>query len=145
MKASDCIGHFALWGDFDADAVTSRLGLVPSAVYPKGDTSLTGSPGLIGTWDLYCPEHLTTANEQVNYLLDLLWPHAAEIAELTARFHGDVNVVGGDVFCLEPAEMERLVKLNVTLNVFDPRDDADPFQGEVVSETLQSAGTGENA
>lgn len=117
MTVNDWIGHFSLWGDFEAGVVTSKLGLSPSMVYPKGETSLSDSPALISTWDLHCPAELT-ASEQIDHLLTLLWPHAGPLSELTTRFSGAFNVVGDAGLCLEPTIMQKLVQLNITLNFF---------------------------
>ena len=124
MTVDDVIGHFSLWGDFDEDEVTSKVGLLPSAVCPKGDTSLSGSPNLVTTWDIHCPATLKTAEEQIDHLLTLLWPHADVLRELTACFRGELNIVGAADLCLRPETMQKLAELHLTLNFFNYKNEA---------------------
>ncbi len=131
MSIDGVMGHFSLWGNLDANAVTGRLGLSPSEVYLKGETTLSDQPALVTTWDLHCAEGLT-AEEQIESLLTLLWPHAEDLRKLTERFQGAFNIVGDADLCLEPATMEKLAQLNLTLNFFNHKNATD-FDDEAVS------------
>ncbi len=127
MSIRDSIGHFSLWGDFDAQEITTRIGLNPSVVYAKGSTDLSDTPAQIATWDLYCPDDLQTS-EQIDYLLSVLLPRAEEVRELASRYQGAMNVVGDGSFGLQPVTMNSLANLNLTLNYFSGDYSADPMQ-----------------
>jgi hypothetical protein len=121
------VGHFSLWGDFEAGEITTALDLEPSCVYPKG-TMLDGGnfPAKVTTWDLHCPPE-KTMYEQVEFLLALLWPRADALKRLTAHFKADMNVSascedGNQVLSLTPDLLQRLASLNVTLNCFYNED-----------------------
>ena len=116
MSARDYLSHFTLWGDFEVDDVTLKLGLPPSATYAKGETSLTGLPALISTWDLYCPVDIAMSEEQVQYLIAKLWPHADALRDFTTRFQGHICIAGDADLCLLPTTLQKMVYLNVTLN-----------------------------
>ena len=125
---SNHVGHFSLWGDFELDEITSALGLQPSEVGRKGDV-LEGAdfPARVATWDLYCPSD-TTLNEQVDFLLNLLWPRAEVLRPLAERFNAEMNVVGicgegAHVLKLNVETLHRLVSLKVTLNCFCLEDE----------------------
>jgi hypothetical protein len=124
------IGHFSLWGDFEATEITSALGLEPSCVYPKG-TLLDGAnfPVQVTTWDFYCPSE-KTMNEQVEFLLASLWPRANVLRTLTAQFKAEMNIAGScedgsEVLNLDSETLQRLVSLNMTLNCFYFKDEED--------------------
>jgi hypothetical protein len=123
------IGHFSLWGNFEAGEITTALDLAPSCVYEKG-TVFDGAsgPAQVTTWDFYCPSE-KTMGEQIDFLLASLWPRADALRNLTARFHADINLAarsedGSQVLSLNPETLQRLVSLNVTLNCFYNEDES---------------------
>ncbi|HZL27600.1 MAG TPA: DUF4279 domain-containing protein [Acidobacteriaceae bacterium] len=124
------VGHFSLWGDFEAAKVTTALDLEPSCVYPKG-TVFDGAngPTLVTTWDFYCPPE-KTMNEQVTFLLDSLWPRADVLRTLTVEFKAEMNLAGScedgsEVLNLDSETLQRLVSLNMTLNCFYFKEEED--------------------
>ena len=123
---SDRIGHFSLWGDFEADGITAALELEPSCVYPKG-TPFEGAEfaARSTTWDLYCPAD-KTMEEQVAFLLNVLWPKAEVLRTLTEQFTADFNLVGDrGVLTLKPETLHKLATLGVAINCFYGKDDAE--------------------
>jgi hypothetical protein len=117
---SSTVGHFCLWGDFDADEVVKTLGLMPSSVIRKGDIWEDGgvpSPG--ASLDFYCPED-TSAQEQIEFLLTLLWPLREPLQKLTTQFVGDMNVCADQpqLLALAPEASQKLASLNIRLNCF---------------------------
>ncbi len=108
------IGHFSLWGDFEAGEITAALDLEPSCVYPKGSI-LDGAsgPAQVTTWDFYCPPE-KTMGEQVEFLLASLWPRADALRTLTTRFKADMNLAascedGSQVLSLDSETLRKLV------------------------------------
>ncbi len=121
---SDSIGHFSLWGDFEAEEIAAALGLEPSCVYPKG-TLFEGAdfPAPDTTWDYYCPADLSM-EDQIAFVLDLLWPRAAVLQKFSERFKADLNVVDKrGVMTLKPQTLQKLATLGVSLNCFYGKDD----------------------
>jgi hypothetical protein len=122
------IGHFCLCGDFDADEITTMLGITPSSVIRKGEVwEDGGSPATSATWDLHCPDD-KTLQEQVEFSLAMLWPREAAIRTLTNRFNADLNITcdyenGAQLLTLKPETLQKLASLNITLNCFYLEDE----------------------
>ena len=116
---SQYIGHFCLWGDFDPDEITKKLGLKPSSVDNKGEMwEGANFPSQVSGWDLHCPPDLTL-DEQIEFLLDLLLPRAVVLQLLAAQFTAELNVIcTNGVLNLKFNTINRLAHLGVGLNCF---------------------------
>ncbi len=114
------IGHFSLWGDFSLSEISAALGMQPSNVFRKGDL-LEGAefPMRSSTWDLHCPVD-ASPNEQVTFLLELLWPKLGVLKPLADQFTAEINVTGeaAQVLELKPEMLSKLASLGVGLNCF---------------------------
>jgi hypothetical protein len=113
------IGHFCLCGDFDADEITTMLGITPSSVIRKGEVWEDG--GSPATSD-------KTLQEQVEFSLAMLWPREAALRTLTNRFNADLNITcdyenGAQLLTLKPETLQKLASLNITLNCFYLEDE----------------------
>lgn len=117
---SETVGHFSIYGDFEAKEITDALGMQPSSVTPKG-TLFEGAdhPSLVTDWELYCPEDLTM-REQIDFLLRVFWPVKDSVRRLADRYTVDFNISGEgrEVMHLNTEALEHLAELKVNLNCF---------------------------
>jgi len=122
---STLVGHFSLWGDFDVEEITARMGISPSAVYLKGEV-MDGAtaPASVSTWDLYCPDKVTgSMQEQIEALLGMLWSKKDVVAEFASTHTAELNVAsscagGPAVISLSRETLQRLAELNLKVNCF---------------------------
>ncbi len=119
------IGHFSLWGDFEAEEVTEALQITPSSIIAKGET-LEGAEGIaqVTTWDLHCPSDISP-NEQVEFLLASLTPKAEALRPFAQQFTAEFNIADtGGVLNLPAGIIQALANLNAALNCFCLEDAA---------------------
>jgi hypothetical protein len=115
--------HFTLFGDFDIHEVTRVLSLTPSFTIEKGellDMSGESVPARTATWDLYASDELTM-NEQVEFVLSVLWERAEEVRKLADRFSAYLVLVltddvGANTLTLRPEALQKLATMNISLD-----------------------------
>jgi hypothetical protein len=115
--------HFTLFGDFDIHEVTAVLSLAPSFTIEKGellDMNGESVPARTATWDINAPDGLTM-NEQVEFVISILWERAEEVRKLADRFSAYLVLVftddvGADTLTLKPEALQKLATMNIALD-----------------------------
>ncbi len=115
--------HFVLSGDFQPDAITSKLGIHPTKSHRKGDV-LAGTDRVpsVSHWVLACGDSdaVCDVQDQVVFLLSQLDPCKVEVAALCGKYRGELNLyacLDGSIpgFWLEASYVRKLAELNVNL------------------------------
>src|ERR1700761_4037954 len=116
------IGHFSLWGDFEVEEITDLFDMQPSWIMRKGEVLEGASaPAMVSTWDIHCPPDCQSIQEQIKFLLDILWHKADLLRPLGSKFHADLNIVSSydgssTVLSIDRDTLQKIAVLNLTLN-----------------------------
>lgn len=126
--------RFTITGDsLNPDHCTKMLNIKPTEVGLKGEKRPKGRPDVPVTfWSVsIANKRYYSIEESISEMLDLLWPHRAELVSLlstsclSASLESTVKIYGDrPEYCLEPETLQRIafLKASYCLGIYDYSD-----------------------